>query len=81
VQQLLSQQKLQQAIRDARANADALEGYLANMNPAYRSTMPDVQERIRRLVEQSFHSRGMSTKDFVDRFPSSYGRLREVVKR
>ena len=74
------QQKLLQTMRDARAKADALEGYLAKMNPAYRSAMPDVQERLRRLVNQTFQSRGMTSKDTVDAFPSSYQHLREVVK-
>ena len=81
VQDFTNRQKLLQTKRDARANADAFENYLANMNPAYRLAMPDVQERIRRLAEQTFLSRGMPGKDFVDRFPSSYDHLREVVKR
>ena len=67
-------------MRDVRANADALEGYLTRMNPAYRSAMPDVQERLRRLIEQTFQSRGMTGKDALDTFPSSYQHLREVVK-
>ena len=78
-QQLSDHQKLLQTFRDARLNADALESWLASMNPAYRSAMPDVQNRIQRLVNQAFHSRGMEGKDLVARFPMSYDRLREVV--
>jgi hypothetical protein len=74
------QQKLLQTMRDTRANADALEGYLARMDPAFRSAMPDVQEWLRRLIDQTFQSRGVSGKDALDAFPSSYQHLREVVK-
>ena len=74
------QQKLLQSIRDARANADALESYLAKMNPSYRAAMPDVQERLRRLINQTFQSRGMTGQDTADAFPSSYQHLRDVVK-
>jgi len=80
IQQLFNQQKLQQTIRDARANADALEGHLANMIPEYRSSMPDVQERFRRLAVQSFHSRNMPVNHFFEKFPLSYGRLREFIR-
>ena len=74
------QQKLLQTMRDVRAKPDALEGYLARMNPALRSAMPDVRERLRRLVEQTRQSRGVTGKDALDACLSSYQHLREVVK-
>jgi len=80
LQEHYMKQELLQTMRDARANADALEGHLAKMNPAYRQAMPDARERLRRLVEQTFQSRDVTGKDVLDKFPSSYQHLREVVK-
>jgi len=74
------QQKLLREMRDAQANADAVEGYLANMHPHYRAAMPDVQERMKRFIDQTFQSRGVTGKAVVDVFPSSYQYLREVMK-
>ena len=80
LQKHYQQQKLIRQMRDAQANADALEGFLANMHRHYRSVMPDVQARMKRFVEQTFHSRGITGQAVVDAFPTSYQHLREVVK-
>jgi len=80
LQKHYQQQKLNRQMRDAQANADALEGFLANMHPQYRPAMPDVQARMKRFVEQTFHSRGITGQAVVDAFPTSYQHLREVVK-
>ena len=80
LQRYYNQQKLMRTMRDAQASADALEGYLANMHPHYRAAMPDVQERLKRFINQTFQSRGVAGKDVVDAYPSSYPYLREVVK-
>ena len=80
LQKHYQQQKLLRQMRDAQANADALEGFLANMHPHYRSAMPDVQARMKRFVDQTFHSGGVTGQAVVDAFPSSYQYLREVVK-
>ena len=80
LQKHYQQQKLLRQMRDAQANADALEGFLAKMHPHYRSAMPDVQARMKRFVDQTFHSRGVTGQAVVDAFPSSYQYLREVVK-
>ena len=74
------QQKLLREMRDAQANADAVEGYLANMHPHYRAAMPDEQARMKRFIDQTFHSRGVTGQAVVDAFPSSYQYLREVLK-
>ena len=39
-------QKLIRQMRDAQANADALEGYLAKMHYHNRSEMPDMRDRM-----------------------------------
>ena len=80
LQKHYQQQRLLRQMRDAQANADALEGFLANMHPHYRAAMPDVQARMKRFVDQTFHSRGVTSQAVVDAFPSSYQYLREVVK-
>ena len=74
------QQKLIRQMRDAQANADALEGYLAKMHYHNRSEMPDMQARMKRFVEQTFRGRGVTGQTVVDSFPSSYRHLREVIK-
>ena len=67
-------------MRDAEANANALEGYLTNMHPNYRETMPDVRAKLKRFVEDTFQSRGVTGQEVVDAFPKSYQHLREIIK-
>ena len=74
-------QRLIRDMRDAQMNADALESYLAKMDFHTRNGMPDVKQKLKDLVEQSFHGRGLvSGQNVVDTFPSQYQRLREVLK-
>ena len=80
LQKYQQQQKLLRQMRDAQANADALEGYLAKMNYHNRSEMPDMRDRMKRFVEQTFRGRGVTGQTVVDTFPSSYRHLREVIK-
>jgi hypothetical protein len=80
LQKYVQQQKLIRQMRDAEANASALESYLANMHPNYRAVMPDVQAKMKRFVEDTFHSRGVTGQAVVDAFPASYQHLRVVIK-
>ena len=80
LQKYQQHQKLIRQMRDAQANADALEGYLAKMHYHNRSEMPDMRERMKRFVEQTFRRRGVTGQNVVDLFPSSYRHLREVIK-
>jgi len=73
-------QRLIRDMRDAQMNADALEGYLAKLDYHTRNDMPDVRQKLKDLVEQSFRGRGsVSGQNVVDAFPSQYQRLREVL--
>ena len=74
------QQQLIRQVRDAQANADALEGYLAKMHFHNRTEMPDVRERMKNFVEQTFRGRGVTGQNVVDAFPQSYQHLREILK-
>ena len=80
LQKYQQQQKLLRQMRDAQANADALEGYLARMHTHSRAAMPDMQARLKRFVEQTFHGRGVTGQMVVDSLPSSYRHLRQVMK-
>jgi hypothetical protein len=64
-------------LRDARAQAEALEHYLATLSPAYRQAA-EGRRKIKELVDSAF--RGRTGPEEVMRFyPASYGRLREAV--
>ena len=80
LQKYIQQQKLIRQMRDAEANASALEGYLTNMHPNYRDVLPDVRAKLKRFVEDTFQSRGVTGQEVVDAFPKSYQHLREIIK-
>ena len=80
LQKYQQHQKLIRQMRDAQANADALEEYLAKMHYHNRSEMPDVRDRMKRFVEQTFRGRGVTGRTVVDTLPSSYRHLREAIK-
>ena len=64
-------------LRDARSQAEALETYLATLNPAYRQAA-EGRRKIKELVDRAF--RGHTRPEEVMRFyPTSYGRLREAL--
>ena len=80
LQKFQQHQKLIRQMRDAQANADALEGYLTRMHYHNRSEMPDMRDRMKQFVEQTFRGRGVTGQTVVDAFPASYRHLREVIK-
>ena len=74
---LFDRERMMRQLRDARSQAEALESYLATLNPAYRQAA-DGRERIKELVASTF--RGRTAPEEVMRFyPTSYGRLREAL--
>ena len=74
---LFDRERMMRQLRDARSQAEALESYLASLNPAYRQAA-DGRQRIKELVDSTF--RGRTAPEEVMRFyPTSYGRLREAL--
>jgi hypothetical protein len=74
---LFDRARMMRQLRDARSQAEALESYLATLNPAYRQAA-DGRQRIKELVDSTF--RGRTAPEEVMRFyPTSYGRLREAL--
>ena len=77
---LFDREKAMRQLRDARSQAEALEHYLATLNPAYRQAAAAPQRRteIQQLADLVF--RGRTAPEEVLRFyPTSYGRLREAI--
>ena len=74
---LFDREKAMRQLRDARSQAEALEHYLATLNPAYRQAA-DGRRNIMERVDSAF--RGRSAPEEVLRFyPTSYSRLREAL--
>ena len=74
---LFDRERAMRQLRDARSQAEALESYLASLNPAYRQAA-DGRQKIKQLVDSAF--RGRTAPEEVMRFyPTSYGRLRESL--
>jgi len=77
---LFDRERMMRQLRDARSQAEALEHYLATLNPAYRQAAAAPQRRteIQQLADLVF--RGRTAPEEVLRFdPTSYGRLREAL--
>ena len=75
---LFDRQRAMRRLRDARAQAEELEHYLATLNPAYRRAAQG-REHIKDLADRAF--RGRALPEEVLRFYSaSYGRLREALR-
>ena len=77
---LFDRERAMRQLRDARAQADALEHYLAKLNPPYRraADAERYRERIKNLADSAF--RGRTPFEEVLRFyPTSYDRLRKAV--
>jgi len=74
-QTLFNRERMLRQLRDARSQAEALEHYLATLNPAYRQAS-DGRKHIKDLSDKAF--RGRALPEEVMRFyPASYERLRE----
>jgi len=68
--------------RDARSQAEALENYLATLNPAYRQAADaDARrERLAKMIPLTFRGR-MAPEDVLRFYPTSYENLRGVVSK
>jgi len=64
-------------LRDARSQAEALEHYLASLNPAYRQAA-EGRRNIKELVDSAFRGR-TAPKEVLRFYPTSYSRLREAM--
>ena len=74
---LFDRERAMRQLKDARSQAEALEHYLATLNPAYRQAA-EGRRNIKELVDSAF--RGRTAPEEVMRFyPTSYGRLREAL--
>ena len=74
---LFDRERAMRQLRDARSQAEALEHYLATLNPAYRQAA-EGRRKIKEFVERAF--RGRTGPEEVMRYdPASYGRLREAL--
>ena len=73
---LFDRERAMRQLRDARAQAEALEHYLVTLNPAYRLAA-EGRRHIKDLADRAF--RGRAPPEEVLRFyPASYGQLREA---
>ena len=77
---LFDRERAMRQLRDARATAEALEHYLATLNPAYRQAA-DADARRERLKKMiPFAVRGRMAPEKVLRFyPTSYENLRQAI--
>ena len=74
---LFDRERAMRQLRDARSQAEALEHYLATLNPAYRQAA-DGRGKVRELVESAFLGQ-TSPEEVTSFYPTSYGRLREAL--
>ena len=65
-------------LRDARSKSEAIEHYLATLNPAYRQAA-DGRQRIKELVDSVFRER-TAPEEALRYYPTSYGNLRQAVQ-
>ena len=67
-------------LRDARSQAEALENYLASLNPAYRQAADAEarRERLPKLIPASFRGR-MAPEEVLRFYPTSYENLRGAL--
>ena len=66
-------------LRDARAQAEAVESYLATLAPAYRQAA-DNGRRIKAMVENTYRGR-MDPEEMLRYYPKSYNLMREAIKK
>ena len=82
-QLLFDRERVMRQLRDARSQAEALENYLATLNPAYRraADADARRERLKAMLRDSDPFRGRMALEEVARFyPTSYGNLRDALK-
>ena len=65
-------------LRDARAQAEAIEHYLSTLNPAYRQAA-EGRQKVKELVDSVFRGR-TAPEDVLRYYPTSYGNLRQAVE-
>ena len=77
---LFNRERAMRQLRDARAQADALEQYLANLNSSYRRAADSERhrERIQSMADSTFRGR-MPLEEVLRFYPTSYDRLRKAV--
>ena len=77
---LFDRERAIRQLRDARATAEALEHYLATLNPAYRQAADaDARrERLQKMIPLAFKGR-MAPEEALRFYPTSYENLRGVV--
>ena len=66
-------------LRDARAQAEAVEGYLASLNPPYRQAA-DGRKRIKDMIDSTFRGR-TDPEEVLRDYPESYNLMREANKK
>ena len=66
--------------RDARSQADAVESYLSNLNPAYRQAAEAEAQRTRLMEMFPQVFRGRPLTELLQQYPTSYGKLREAIR-
>ena len=78
---LFDRERMMRQLRDARSQAEALEHYLATLNPAYRQAAAAQQKRteFQQLADLVFRGR-MPPEEVLRFYPTSYGQLREALK-
>ena len=75
---LFDRERAMRQLREARAQAEALEHYLATLNPAYRQAA-EGRRKIKELVNSAFRG-GTGPEEVMRFYPASYSRLREALK-
>ena len=74
---LFDRERMMRQLRDARSQTEALEHYLATLNPAYRQAA-EGRRHIKDLADRTFRGR-MAPEDVLRFYPASYERLREAL--
>jgi hypothetical protein len=80
-QQLFDRDRLMRQLRDARSQADAIENYLSNLNPAYRRAAEDEAQRARLVELIPLAFRGRAIKELLLQDPESHANLRPYLIR
>ena len=74
---LFDRERAMRQLRDARAQAEALEHYLATLSPAYRKAA-EGRRHIKDLADRAFRGRALP-EEVLRFYPAAYGRLREAL--
>ena len=76
-QALFDRERQMRMLRDARAQAESVESYLATLNPAY-SQAADGRKRIKDVVDSTFRGRA-APEEVLRHYPTSYNLMRAAV--